>query len=349
MTHVKQTDKHDFAYSVAFIRTLETMLLNENEVERMTLAKNAQEAFKILNEFDYADNKAGIENPSEFQKVIAEGLVEIKEMLVKATPNQRILLILWLNYDFHNIKTMLKAKLSDKTYEDVEHLLSKMGKIPLDALKAYIFEDTERLFGLDDTIELYIKKKIKKVQALFEKENKNSQVIDLYLDQKLMKILYGIAKDSGNTFLIEYIKKLIDLNNVKLFFRMKSQKKEADLYEIALLWNGNVPTTKFKDAYKHNLSDFPEIMKATAYAKIVETGYKHYEEEKTFIYLEREIENYFTEYIKSAKLIAFGPEPLIAYFLAKINNALVIRMIMVNKLNNIEPEEIQKRLRKLYI
>jgi V/A-type H+-transporting ATPase subunit C len=89
-------------------------------------------------------------------------------------------------------------------------------------------------------------------------------------------------------------------------------------------------------------------MKLTAYAKIVETGYKHFENEKTFIYLEREIENYLTEFIKKAKLIPFGPEALIAYFLAKKNNALIIRMIMVNKLNNVDPEEIRTRLRTLY-
>ena len=119
-------DKHDFAYSVALTRTLETLLLNENEVERMTLAKNAEDAFKILNEFDYADNKAGIENVSDFQKVINEGLSEIKETLTKVSPDQKTLNILWHQYDFHNIKTMVKAKLSGKTFADIENILKSI-------------------------------------------------------------------------------------------------------------------------------------------------------------------------------------------------------------------------------
>ena len=85
------TNKHDFAYSVALVRTLETLLLNDNEVERMVLAADPKDAFKILNEFDYADNKAGIEDVSDFQKVIDEGLIDIKEILSKVTPDQRIL------------------------------------------------------------------------------------------------------------------------------------------------------------------------------------------------------------------------------------------------------------------
>ncbi|MBD3361108.1 hypothetical protein GF366_04905 [Candidatus Peregrinibacteria bacterium] len=343
------TNKYDFAYSVALIRTLETLLLNENEVERMMLAKDGEDAFRILNEFDYSDNKAGIENPSEFQKVIDEGLMDIKEILSKVTPDKRILNILLFQYDFHNIKTMLKAKLSGKNYEEIKELLSEMGAIPLEALKNYIFEETDSQFGLNEHTEKYIKRRIKKVQKLFEKEENNPQIIDLYLDQKLMKIIHGIATDSRNEFLEKYIQKLIDLTNIRLFFRMKTQDKELDLYEIAFLWNGTIPYSKFKDAYSQNLNEFPELIKNTPYAKIIENGYKHYEEEKTFLHLEKEAENYLTEFIKRAKLIPFGPEPLIAYFLAKNNNALIIRMIMINKLNNIDPEEIRNRLRELYI
>jgi V/A-type H+-transporting ATPase subunit C len=313
----------------------------------MVLAQSAKDSFKVLNEFDYANNKAGIENPADFQKIINEGLIEIKELLTKITPSKRVLNILLHQYDFHNIKTMIKAKVSGKTFEDTKDILNEMGAIQIESLRQFIFEEAKSAFGLSEKTEIYIKKKIQKVQKLFEKEQ-NPQIIDLYLDQKLMKITYGIAKDSKNKFLIEYVKKLIDLNNIKLFFRMKSQGKDLELYEIAFLWNGNIAYAKYKEAYKNDLSDFPELFKGTVYAKIIETGYRHYQEEKTFIYLEREIENYLTEYIKQAKLIPFGPEPLIAYFLAKRNNALIIRMIMVNKLNNIEPEEIQKRLRTLY-
>ena len=341
------TNKHDFAYSVALVRTLETLLLNENEVDRMILAKDAKESFRILNEFDYADNKASIEDVGDFQKVIDEGLVDIKNALVKATPDQRILNILWHQYDFHNIKTLVKAKLSDRKFEDIEYLLNNMGAIPIDALKKFIFDQENTAFGLTERTEEYIKKKIKKVQAIFEKEG-NPQVIDLYLDQKLMKIIFNIAKDSRNDFLITYTKKMIDLNNIRLFFRMKSQDKELDLFEVAFLWHGEIPYSKFKDAYTHNLSEFPELFRGTAYAKIIEEGQRHYENEKTFIYLEKEIENHLTNFIKRAKLIPFGPEPLIAYFMAKKNNALIIRMIMINKLNEFDPEEIRSRLRNLY-
>jgi V/A-type H+/Na+-transporting ATPase subunit C len=343
----KIVSKYDYAYSVALVRTLENTLLNENEMERMILSDNAKDAFRILNETDYADNKAGIDNPADFQKVINEGMLDIKEILDNVTPDKRVMHMMWHDFDFHNIKTLIKAKLSGQSYEDVEHLLIKLGAISLPSLKSYIYDGQNVPFGLQEKTEIYIKSRIKKVQELFEKV-KNPLAIDLYLDQKMMKMIYNIAVDSKNDFLIRYVKMLIDAHNIRLFFRMKTQEKNLELYDIAFLWNGYIHFRKFKEAYGKSLSEFPEIMKSTAYANIISEGLKSYEEEKTFIYLEKLIEDKLTEYIKQAKLIPFGPEPLIAYFLAKKNNALIIRLIMVSKLNNMDPEEIRKRIRKLY-
>lgn len=344
----KTVNKYDFAYAVGVIRVLETFILHENEVERMVLAHNARDAFRILNELDYADNKAGIDNPVDFQKVLDEGLLDIKTRLDKICPDKRILRILWYWHDFHNIKVMVKGKLSGKPYDEIEKLLSPMGAIPVESLKYFIYLDTDAPFHIRPQSEKYIKNKIRKVYVLFEKEKRNPLVIDIYFDQKMMKMIFNIASDSKNEFLIKYVRKLIDINNIKLFFRMKVQEKPLELYDLAFLWHGAIHFLKFKEAYKHDLAEFPDLMKSTPYAKIIREGYQHYAAEKTLIYLEKHAEDHLTEYIREAKLTPFGPEPLIAYFLAKRNNALVMRMILVNKMNNIDPEEIRTRLRKLY-
>lgn len=341
-------NKYDFAYSVALIRTLESLLLNNNEVERMILAKDEKEAFKVLNEFTSSENKSGVENPSDFQKILNEGMIQVKELLEKITPDKRVLNILFFHSDFHNIKTMVKAKMAGKSFEEIEYLMMKTGAIKPEALRKFIFEETNASFGLLEREEEYLKKKIKKVQQIFEKGHRNPQLIDLYLDQKMMKMTYNIAADSQNEFLKKYVQKLIDINNIKLFFRIKSQDKDIEIFKVGALWNGTVPMAKFREAFSREIADFPEVMSGTPYAKMVQIGYKNYEDEKSFLPFEREAENHLVDFIKQAKLIPFGPEPLIAYFLARRNNSMIARMIMVNKLNEISPEEIQPRLRNLY-
>ena len=363
-----------FAYSVGLVRTLETKLLNENEVERMMLAKDAKEAFKILNETDYADNKTGIENPADFQEVLSEGISDIKNILKKVSPSSQILNIVWLQYDFHNLKTLVKAKHTGKSYEEVKHLMSNLGGIKPKKLQSLVMDEEEVLLkiGEKEHAVAYLKKHIKKVETIWE-ERKDPQAIDFYLDQKLVRMMYSFTinkqsyflseqlrpmiRFSGTllkaqpeiTFLHRYMKKFIDLNNIRLFFRMKLQKKEYDWFFLAYFRDGNVPIGKYKDAYSKKLSEFPETMKHTQYGKLIEDGFKHFEEEGSLLYLETLIENKLTDHLKEAKQMAFGPQPLVSFFLAKLNNALVIRMIMVHKLNNVNPEEIRKRLRKLYV
>lgn len=343
----KNTDIHEYAYAVGLVRALENNLLSENEVERMLLAKSPEEALRILNESDFGTHLNTSIKPEDFQKVLDATMLEFKEKMEKNIPDQRILNILWMEYDFHNIKTMLKAKLMGKSFEDIESILSKLGKIDILYLKDYIFDEVNREWNIYPKTEEYIKKRIQTVILLFKKVG-NPQVIDLFMDQKLMKIIFGKAKDANSEFLMNYVKKLIDLNNIRLFFRMKITKKDLQMFEYGFLWNGNIPWEKMRDAYSEDLSKFPEAMKNEDYSKIVNEGYKKYEEEKTLIYLEKEAENYLIEYIKRAKLITFGPEPIIAYLLAKKNNAFIARMIMVNKLNKIPSEEIKERLRILY-
>jgi V/A-type H+-transporting ATPase subunit C len=292
--------REDFAYSIGLIRTLETLLLNTNEMERMILEKNAHEAFKILDELDYADNTAGIDNPAEFQTVIKEGLMDIKILLEKVSPDKRILNIVLFQYDIHNIKTMLKAKLSGKNFEDIKEMLSELGAIKLSALQIFIFEGTNVSFTLDEPTEAKIKDLIKTAEKMFTDSNGNPQIIDLYLDENLIDLIYEIAEYTKSEFLITYVKKLIDLSNIRLFFRMKIQEKNSELLEMALNDKGTINKRKFISAYTQKLDEFSEIMQSTNYGQLVETGLKHFEQEKTLIYLEKEIENHLTSYIKRA-------------------------------------------------
>ncbi len=346
---IKPVKKEDFAYSVGVVRVLETMLLNDNEVERMLLAKDSADAFRILNELDYADNKTGISDPAEFHHVLTEGLKDIKDQLSGIVPDKGVMNIIWYNFDFHNIKTMVKAKILELPYEDIEPNLIQLGAIPLSALKAFIYDGENVSFKMESQRnEEYLKSKLRKVFELYERV-KDPQAIDLFLDQKMIKIIHRIARMSGDEYLLNYVKTLIDLNNIRLFFRMKSQQKEVELFEMAVLWKGHIDPSKFIDAFKkHSLSEFAELMKSTAYSKIIAEGYKSYEETGSFAELEKQTENHLTNYYKLAKLTPFGPGPIIAYFLAKKNNTMIIRMIMVNKLNGVEPEEIKSRLRKIY-
>jgi V/A-type H+-transporting ATPase subunit C len=313
----------------------------------MVLAKDAQDAYKILNETDYSTHIGDIENVESFQEVINAGLKDTKELIHRIAPQKWVFNILWFRYDFHNAKVLLKAKHSEKEYSEVEGYLLAFGAIEIEALKKYILDGEDAGFGIDEHYEKYIKESIKLAEHDYLK-SEDPQLIDIVLDKRFCKIINEIAMESGNEFLIKLTKKYIDLKNIELFIRLKIQGREEGLLEKGFIARGYLEKFRFVDAFRKDVNDFAESMRHTDYANIIRDAIKGYEDEKSFVKLDKLSYNHLTDYIQRAKRIAFGPEPVFAYFWAKKNNALIIRSIMVGKLNDIDPEEIRKIIRKLY-
>jgi V/A-type H+-transporting ATPase subunit C len=336
-----------FAQSVAWMRALEGKLLNENELERMVLAKDARDAYKILNETDYSTHTGDIDNVESFEEVINSGLQDTKNLINKIVPQKWAFNILWYRYDFHNMKVLLKAKYSGKSYDDVNNILFTFGAVPILALKKYIMDGEEVSFDLTKSDELYLKESIKLAEEDYLKSN-DPQIIDIVLDKRFCKIINTLAVKTRNEFLIKFTKKYIDLKNIELFMRLKIQNREEDLLEKAFADRGYIEKNRFVDAFKKDIGDFVESMKFTDYGTIVREAVKGYEEERSFVKLDKLSYDHLTDYIQETKRIALGPEPVFAYFWAKKNNALIIRSIMVAKLNGIEPEKIRHIIRNLY-
>jgi len=337
----------DFAHSVARIRVLETTLLNENEVERMLLAKNAQEAYKIFNELDYSNHVGDISNVESFQEVINAGLKDSKDLITSIVPYKWVFDILWFRYDFHNIKTLLKAKFSGKEFKDIEDYMMPFGSIEVSKLKASIMDGQDVSFKLKAEHETAVKEGINEAEKLF-KETGDPQMIDLYLDRKFCKISTDIAKASKHKFVLDLVKKYTDLKNIEAFIRLKAQGREESILEQALTNSGTITKKRFTDLFNRDMNEFVEAMHSTDYAEVVRKGVKGFDEERSFATLEKASYDHITDFIQVAKRIAFGPEPIFGYFWAKKNNALIIRTIMVGKLNGFEPEEIKSKLRNLY-
>ncbi len=340
-------DSTSFAQSASWIRVLETKLLNENELERMVLAKDAKDAYKILNETDYSTHIGDIENVESFQEVINSGLKDTKELIERITPDSWVFNILWLRYDFHNMKVLLKAKHSEKQFDEVKKYCFQFGAIKLEQLKKYIPDGEDAGFGLEERYEKYLKESIKLAEADYLK-SEDPQLIDIVLDKRFCKIINEIALRSGNDFLITLTKKYIDLKNIELFIRLKIQGREEELLEKGFIARGTLEKYRFIDAFRKDINDFAESMRHTDYANIIREAIKGYEDEKSFVKLDKLSYDHLTDYIQKAKRIAIGPEPVFAYFWAKKNNALIIRSIMVSKLNNIDPEQIKQLIRTLY-
>ena len=156
------------------------------------------------------------------------------------------------------------------------------------------------------------------------------------------------AEESNFDFVIDFIKKSIDLTNIKTMIRVKLQNKDIRFLESTLLDNGNIPRELFIQGLNDNLESFSNKIAKYGYEAVLKALIEEYQSSNKYNSLEVYSDNYLMSFIKNAKRINFGPEPIIAYIMAKETEIKVIRIILAGKLNKVDSSIIRERLRDIY-
>lgn len=334
----------DFYYASARLRALEPKQLNASEIERMLGAKTAQEAYKVLTDLDYASHVGDIERVEEFQKVLTASLLDTKRLLERIVPDPRILDILLLPYDFHNLKTILKGMAEEKNRETVNAQLMPLGRASIEDLETFLHSKDKN--HLPVTVEAhsdFIKETVKRARAAYERSD-TTQVIDLIVDCRLYQLLLEIAQSTKNDFVIQFVQALIDVTNFKTLLRIKLLKQENEFEKPILrshlfASNGNLPVSKFTKGLENDQASLANLFKGTDYEEMAQKSIEAFEKSHSFLPMEKYAEEYLTHLARKTRYTPVGPEVVIAYFFARQNNARLIRIIMVGKINGV-PEKI---------
>lgn len=329
-----------YTYSVARIRALERRLLDRARIEMMLEARTAQDVLKILAETDYGSLLAEVKDVHQYEIILGMERKKVFELLRKIAPQKEIIDIFAVRYDFHNFKVLLKAKYLG---ELAAELTVDAGTIDPGKLEKMVAEDDWR------DLPANYRKAVETAVSGFNQTG-DPQAFSFLLDSAMFEILIDLAKQSGSEYLVNYYRIQIDLLNIGAFLRVKNLKKSREFLDNVLLANGTIEKRVFLLLYNE-----PEPADAlisrlnlTDYAPIVEEGARFWAKHRTTTHFEKLADNYLLEFVKNAKLVVFGVEPLLAYLVAKEIEIRVIRMIMVGKLNGIPAEDIRERLRDVY-
>jgi len=156
---------------------------------------------------------------------------------------------------------------------------------------------------------------------------------------------YALIEKSRHDFLKAFFKKAIDLANIKIFLRLHYRKAPNDDFKSQLIGGGCLGKEYFLDFLEKSLQELRDaLMKSPYGAFAARVDFTDLD----FAVLEREADNYLINFIKRAKYLSFGPEPLFGYLMAKSSEIRAVRMIMMSKFNVIEPGFIAKRMVENY-
>jgi V/A-type H+-transporting ATPase subunit C len=218
-------------------------------------------------------------------------------------------------------------------------ILSEAGDYPDEVMR---IKDSTNL-------ESILKKESEKNTTLVKKLLLEGELLEplIWLDN-LIESLESAAR-CKNIFLISYLRHFIDLANIKVSLRMINLARPKDNLAKALFMGGYIGRDKFLKTYDQPLHIFIANFRYTDYAEAVREGTEYFQRQNSFLRLERKVDDYLIGFIKQSKYITFGPEPILAYYLAKQNEIKLIRLVIIGRLNNLPKEEILERLNDTYV
>lgn len=177
-----------------------------------------------------------------------------------------------------------------------------------------------------------------------------------YLKKDLSKS-HSLIMQSESQILKDFIKRLIDLYNIKTFLRINYQKKPTETLKANLIGGGYIPEAEFinsvrelhlKDQiFSNGLNQFGKPWEGD-YRGLLKDGLVQVEKNGSFSILEHQIDEYLAGLLRPARYMFFGPEPVFGYCLAKENELKSLRLILLAKINNISAPQIQERLTLTY-
>lgn len=340
-------NKDAYIFTVTLTEVLRNQLLDINDIERMLGAKNAKEAYRILNDTDYSTHIGDIEQVEDFQEVIDAGLSDTRDLLRKSTPHRWVLNMAWYEYDAHNCKTYLKAHLTGKTREDVEHLIIPWGKIKPSVLAEYIFDDEIIQLRMKGSEKPRLERAVRRARELYE-ETGELMLADLHVDRAFLKVRQKISREVESSFLKDFFKAKTDLFNLNAFFRIKALDLDESILKRTLTVGGTIRHDKYRDNFKEDFDALVEVFRFTSYNKVIEKGVEDYKKDGAFQKLEQGFRNHLIDLMHDSRFLPYGIEPILMYWWQKELNAEIIRMIMVGKLNGMDQDEIREKLPKFY-
>ncbi len=336
MLKIKQDD---YAYPTARIRAKEVKLLDGSRFERMLEASTPQEAYKVLTESDYGVGSDNAGNVFSFETLLSEEMKKTYSLLEEIAPQPEVVRAFQRRHDFFNVKVLLKAEFSN---QETPEILTDTGTFDRDTIKRIIRErDYEELSSI-------MQRAITEIYDIFSR-TRDPQLVDLVMDKASFEQLRADLGAMDNDFLQELAVLMTDITNIKMFIRVRALNKAWDFIKKLLLDGGQIPESVYMVNSDKPLDAFITDIRHTRYGDAVNKGYELYKTKKNISGLEKLLDDYLMEFVRSAKLITMGVEPFIAWLFAKEAEIRNVRIIMTGKINGLPNDLIRERLRLVYV
>jgi V/A-type H+-transporting ATPase subunit C len=317
-----------YVYAGTRAYALTNSLLNENQLERLLGAKSVDETHQVLQDTFLASYLAR-HDKSHLSHAIDESIKDAKNLLVQITPEPKLLEVLWIRYDFFNIRTLIKGKRKGLSESELLTMLYGSGTLEHNVLIKAVLEEKP------DRLESRFANAVREANRVDQ-----SYEVDFVTEAHYFEALREIVKESKDSFLKEYVSMLIDMFNVRSRLRASTLPEGVT---APFIKDGTISKDKLVSE-ETALKALHRYGGANAWSEAEQT----YLKTGTHALVDKVAQETQLKFLKEASMNLFSLAPLFAYFTALKNNAQIIRAIVVAKEASIPELELRYILRRLY-
>ena len=276
-----------YANAVAAIRAMENSLLSRNDLDQLlnTATKTERE------------NIVAAKRGSGAEELTLEG---VWKTIRAYAPDCKELEILLYKNDFHNLKAALKSMIAGK---EPQGYYIRPTNLDLDALyPALSAKDYEKLPD-------YVRGTAEDAYELLTR-TLDGQLADSLVDTACMRAMQRAADKSGSDFMKKYAQLITVCADIKTAYRCSCMKKQKSFIETAVCGSDALDKDSLVRAALGGTEGLLSYLEATSYgdaAKLLAESPAKYE---------KWCDDVIMELAESARMEAFGADPLAAYFIA---------------------------------
>ena len=312
----------------ARIRAMENQLLTPGRMEQILQAGEDQEVERILTECGYPAfnvSSAGAVDAA-IQAARKELFDELKEL-----PNQALVELFRIKYDYHNLKALLKGG-----FEDVKHILVDQGRVDGSLLAEGLREGGSLPGRLAEAGE-------EGREVLHT--TRDPQLMEIVLDRWYYRELLETAEGSQSGFLLGYVRLVIDSANLRALVRSLRMGESPQFLAPVLVEGGEIPTEEILTISAEGGAGLAQRWASTPLDKAAESGAEALKG-GALTEFETRCDNAVSGYLSDARLIPFGEEPVLAYIAARETEFTNLRILLLGRSMNLEADVIRSRLRE---
>lgn len=324
--------KDGLIFANARAKAKELNLFTEERLHRMMESKTLDEAVRILIEVNYAGGM--VTDANNFYDLLNEEERIVTSFVREVAPANIGFECLFMRNDYHNIKVLLKAKYGK--IGNIDDMFLPDGNIKLNDLKTKAENNT---FDFNP----FIIQAVAIIDKAFESGKMSPRIIDTEIDKAMYKDINNKLQQNSDKYIKEYFVTLIDSINIATYLRTVKIKATYAFFESNYIEGGTITAEQFK-GYNMDTSKLAHSLAGTQYKvffdKIIDNDMSAYETAQ---------DNYLLKIFATNKTDMFSVAPIVGYYLAKLNEIKVIRVVLVCIKNKVPSEEMKKRVRELYV